>query len=755
MRILRSIGVVVLVAPITLAVTALSWHGPAKSAAAEPGVWFSSDEPAPSDVGGAGSPAPPETIARTRFSRFDATRALSEVVSTSSLGLAVPGRRVVVPGQSVTMQLFDGQRLVVEPLEVAVRTPVENGSRVRARPSVEWLGVVRVKEAISVQVSLAFIPADGDGYGFAGSVMAPGRQVLVSAVDPFGTYRLDELTSSSSLPQGNDISDPPPPAAPGLPSATAEPASATAASAGAPSNVDVILAYGNGNPGDIETRIAAKVAETNNALVASGVNERLNLMTVVYVNYTQHPSNMRIDIDNLSAGLASLGSLHTLREQLRADLVGLVVPNANTHCGFANSIPPMGGSPTVAWQVSANSCFDADRHIIAHEFGHLLGGRHNPEVDPGATPYPYSHGKATPGVARTIMAYGDDLDQAPPNTVCPLACPVSLQYSNPNLDYFGHPGFSSGDASQRNNSLSLNNLASYVATYRTADRLDVNRDGYPDLMAVASRNTGSGMTELHTVAGSSFNGFLSNLVTPLGLDAGRNFSYTAGDVNQNGYPDLIAVASRNTGSGRTEVHTVAGSSFNVFLSNLVTPLGLDTADNLSYTSGDLNRDGYPDLMAVAARNTGSGRIEVHTLAGTGFNTFVSQFVTPLSVDTGRNFSFTAGDVNRDGYPDLMAVASRNTGSARTEVHTLAGPLFNTYISQLVTPLGVDATNDFSYAGGDVNRDGYPDLMAIVSRSTGSARTEVHTLAGPSFNTFISNLVTPLGLDPNRNVSYPR
>jgi Ca2+-binding RTX toxin-like protein len=282
----------------------------------------------------------------------------------------------------------------------------------------------------------------------------------------------------------------------------------------------------------------------------------------------------------------------------------------------------------------------------------------------------------------------------------------------------------------------------------------VNRDGIADLLTVITRETGSGMTEVHPIAGSSFNAFLANLVSPLHLDGSGDISFTAGDVDRDGYTDLLAVISRGTGSGRTEVHVMPGPSFNVFMSHLVTPLHLDPGGDFAFTSGDVNRDGYTDLIAVATRNTGSGNTEAHVIAGPSFNAFLSNLVTPLHRDLAGDISFTTGDVNQDGYPDLLAVISRGTGSGMTEVHAIAGPSFNSFLSHLVTPLHLDSTGDFSFTAGDLNRDGYPELIAVATRSTGSGKTEVHAIAGPSFNSFLSQLVTPLHLDSRGVVSFP-
>jgi Ca2+-binding RTX toxin-like protein len=55
---------------------------------------------------------------------------------------------------------------------------------------------------------------------------------------------------------------------------------------------------------------------------------------------------------------------------------------------------------------------------------------------------------------------------------------------------------------------------------------------------------------------------------------------------------------------------------------------------------------------------------------------------------------------------------------------------------------------------DVNGDGVADLMAVKSRNTGSGKTEVHTLLGPVFGSIWQSRVTSLNQDPQHNLTFP-
>jgi hypothetical protein len=66
---------------------------------------------------------------------------------------------------------------------------------------------------------------------------------------------------------------------------------------------------------------------------------------------------------------------------------------------------------------------------LAHEFGHLLGLRHDRGADPADKPFKDGHGYAYRTDWRTIMAYAD---------ACGFCTRMPI-WSNPNLKYNGVP----------------------------------------------------------------------------------------------------------------------------------------------------------------------------------------------------------------------------------------------------------------------------------------------------------------------------
>ncbi|HEY2235463.1 MAG TPA: VCBS repeat-containing protein [Candidatus Angelobacter sp.] len=112
-----------------------------------------------------------------------------------------------------------------------------------------------------------------------------------------------------------------------------------------------------------------------------------------------------------------------------------------------------------------------------------------------------------------------------------------------------------------------------------------------------------------------------------------------------------------------------------FLLQTGTPIGAaDAAANMTFAAGDFNGDGIPDLFVFKKSNTGSGTLEVHVLDGaTNYQTFLLHIATPIGqADAAVNFTFAVGDFNRDGVPDVFAFKHSNTGTGSLEVHVLSG-----------------------------------------------------------------------------------
>jgi len=227
---------------------------------------------------------------------------------------------------------------------------------------------------------------------------------------------------------------------------------------------DVLVLYtddaraGEGSIAAMRARIDLAMTETKQSYVNAGVVPRLRLVHVEELNYTETGS-LDLDLTRLlNPSDGQLDAAHTLRNTYGADLVALVVENADA-CGLAADIL---ASASTAFQVTARDGCMTGNYSFGHEFGHLQGARHDPYVDPTTSPYTFGHGYVNTSARwRTVMAYNNKCADTSPFTYCPR-----LQYfSNPNKTYLGA---ATGVAGTSENAKVLNTTALTVANFRTA-----------------------------------------------------------------------------------------------------------------------------------------------------------------------------------------------------------------------------------------------------------------------------------------------
>lgn len=269
--------------------------------------------------------------------------------------------------------------------------------------------------------------------------------------------------------------------------------------------------------------------------------------------------------------------------------------------------------------------------------------------------------------------------------------------------------------------------------YVVATAGDVNRDGYSDVL-VGSPN----YTNVEAGEGRAF----LYLGSPQGLGAtpawtaesnqggaqfGRSVA-TAGDVNRDGYSDVIVGApsfgSASAGEGRAYLYlgsagglgrdpvwTAGSGQGNAGLGNAVS------------TAGDVNGDGYADVIVAASLfdngSTDEGRAWLYLGRATGLG--ATPAWTAESDQPGARFGdrvATAGDVNRDGYGDVLVGAPFYGGGNLSEGRAYlylgssaglgAGPAWMAESDQTGGRMGTVAM------AGDFNGDGYSDVIVGAS-----------------------------------------
>jgi hypothetical protein len=265
---------------------------------------------------------------------------------------------------------------------------------------------------------------------------------------------------------------------------------------------------------------------------------------------------------------------------------------------------------------------------------------------------------------------------------------------------------------------------------------DVNGDGYADVI-VGAYAQGSNQGRAYVYLGGSRMNTIAD-ITMNGETFNTNFGYSvagAGDVNGDGYDDFVIGAPlHSSGKGRAYIY-YGGPGLN---SNMDVILSGEAANNLFGLSvssaGDVNGDGFADVIVGAygyASTTGRAYI---FYGGTPMNTVADITLDAPAPNTWFGISVChAGDVNGDGFDDVIVGASATSGGIGNAYVYFGGSDMKRGPDITFTGEAVDS--DFGhcvYGGGDVNGDGYADVLVSsmrIANNTGRAYIFRNSLRG--------------------------
>ena len=315
---------------------------------------------------------------------------------------------------------------------------------------------------------------------------------------------------------------------------------------------------------------------------------------------------------------------------------------------------------------------------------------------------------------------------------------------------------------------------------------DVNKDGYADVIIGANfaspdgRNRagtsyviygGANLTNIDLFAlassqGVSIIGASSNPLYSYGDTSGASVS-AAGDVNKDGYADVIIGAPNASPSGRT----FAGVSYviygganltNIDLANMTLTQGFsmsgaaagDARGNSVSGAGDVNKDEYADIIIGGQLASPHGRHQAgqsHVIYGGANLTNID--LANITLTQGFSMSgavandhsgvsvATAGDVNKDGYMDVIIGAYAASFSEKYQAgqsYVVYGgknlnniDLANFSLMQGFSISGVAADDYSGYSAsgaGDINKDGYDDVIIGAYQASSNGKTH----AGASY-----------------------
>ncbi|WP_433832963.1 FG-GAP repeat domain-containing protein [Actinoplanes sp. CA-015351] len=257
---------------------------------------------------------------------------------------------------------------------------------------------------------------------------------------------------------------------------------------------------------------------------------------------------------------------------------------------------------------------------------------------------------------------------------------------------------------------------------------DWNGDKHNDLLVVNGAGLATGKTEVRVMDGArDYASLLLTTATAVPATDERH-DYTAADWNGDGRPDLVVVQKTGTGSGKVEIVVADGaSSFRNLTLTTTTSLAAD--DKAQFAMTDWNADGRPDLVAVRTSGTASGKVEVRILDGASNfqRDLVPAITTAEPARDGQRAEVL--DWNHDTKPDVVLVRKPATAAGKTELHVLDGAaqLSRTLVKQS-TVLGL-ADDRFALLLADAGTGKRPDLVVIQKTGTANGRGHVWVIGG--------------------------
>jgi hypothetical protein len=193
--------------------------------------------------------------------------------------------------------------------------------------------------------------------------------------------------------------------------------------------IDVMMLYTKNaaknyirDPGDL---LELAMEQANETFRNSGIpNVSLRLVHSQAIDYDEREVDQFDTLYRMVDGVGVFKDVKKLRDEKRADIVGLVIDDPNG-CGLSTRV---GADADEAYFVVHHTCA-AVTYSIAHEIGHILGTRHDRLVDGNETPFAYGHGYVNGAKWRDMMSYIEGCG----------ACPRIPFWSNPRVKYQGEP----------------------------------------------------------------------------------------------------------------------------------------------------------------------------------------------------------------------------------------------------------------------------------------------------------------------------
>jgi hypothetical protein len=201
-------------------------------------------------------------------------------------------------------------------------------------------------------------------------------------------------------------------------------------------------------------------------------------------------------------------------------------------------------------------------------------------------------------------------------------------------------------------------------------------------------------------------------LTPFGPNYKYGISVANGDVTGDQIPDVVVATA---GGNRTTVKVYDGFDGTELTSRQFDAFPGTTTNGVSVAVGDVNNDGYDDIVVGAGQY---GPPTILVISGKDGSQLAKFAAYPSGMYGVR---VAVGDVNGDGKADIIAAPITGTNAVRI----FSGADFS--LLRSFTPFGSFA-GGFFVAAGDLNGDGKADI--VVSQDQ-AANAKVRVFSGPT------------------------